>query len=297
MPHPDVPPPVPPPHPSRRTLGVIIVILRTFKIFDVVKLVDVSFSGSVTSAIWFICRRLTAIFLEGGDEDLLLQRSDSENGVLQWPRALDLQVMGACRGDESLSGSPDVYLSGPIKKYIMDKGGRFHLRWGCREILYDKSSDGGVYVTGLAMSKVPYSSLRGEELSVIPTKINMVDLPLGAAEDRVCSTIDIEKAPTKGVKAFEPGDSWSSGVWVLCARVSEFIPLLNEGRQFYEGMGVLLNKGRPQFRVSVSNVATEVSPSQEQKRAASKENQRPVYPFAAIVGQGEMKLCLLLNVI
>ncbi|KAL8507679.1 hypothetical protein ACS0TY_018279 [Phlomoides rotata] len=273
MPHPDVPPPVPPPHPSRRTLGVIIVILRTFKIFDVVKLVDVSFSGSVTSAIWFICRRLTAIFLEGGDEDLLLQRSDSENGVLQWPRALDLQVMGACRGDESLSGSPDVYLSGPIKKYIMDKGGRFHLRWGCREILYDKSSDGGVYVTGLAMSKVPYSSLRGEELSVIPTKINMVDLPLGAAEDRVCSTIDIEKAPTKGVKAFEPG------------------------RQFYEGMGVLLNKGRPQFRVSVSNVATEVSPSQEQKRAASKENQRPVYPFAAIVGQGEMKLCLLLNVI
>ncbi|KAL6513369.1 hypothetical protein OROGR_020855 [Orobanche gracilis] len=52
-----------------------------------------------------------------------------------------------------LKGSPDVYLSGPIKKYIMDKGGRFHLRWGCREILYDRSSDGGVYVTGLAMSK------------------------------------------------------------------------------------------------------------------------------------------------
>ncbi|GER46315.1 zeta-carotene desaturase [Striga asiatica] len=52
-----------------------------------------------------------------------------------------------------LKGSPDVYLSGPIKKYIMDRGGRFHLRWGCREILYDKSSDGEVYVTGLAMSK------------------------------------------------------------------------------------------------------------------------------------------------
>ncbi|KAK6120996.1 hypothetical protein DH2020_045266 [Rehmannia glutinosa] len=52
-----------------------------------------------------------------------------------------------------LKGSPDVYLSGPIKKYIMDKGGRFHLRWGCREILYDRSADGGIYVTGLAMSK------------------------------------------------------------------------------------------------------------------------------------------------
>lgn len=52
-----------------------------------------------------------------------------------------------------LKGSPDVYLSGPIRKYITDKGGRFHLRWGCREILYDKSADGDTYVTGLAMSK------------------------------------------------------------------------------------------------------------------------------------------------
>ena len=33
----------------------------------------------------------------------------------------------------------------------------------------------------------------------------MVDLPLGATEDRVCGTIDIEKALTQGVKAFEPG--------------------------------------------------------------------------------------------
>ena len=35
--------------------------------------------------------------------------------------------------------------------------------------------------------------------------IPMVDLPLGATEDRVCGTIDIEKALTEGVKAFEPG--------------------------------------------------------------------------------------------
>lgn len=52
-----------------------------------------------------------------------------------------------------LKGSPDVYLSGPIRKYITDRGGRFHLRWGCREILYDKSDDGETYITGLAMSK------------------------------------------------------------------------------------------------------------------------------------------------
>ena len=42
-------------------------------------------------------------------------------------------------------------------------------------------------------------------LETIKRKILMVDLPLGATEDRVCGTIDIEKALTEGVKAFEPG--------------------------------------------------------------------------------------------
>jgi Mg-chelatase subunit ChlI len=32
-----------------------------------------------------------------------------------------------------------------------------------------------------------------------------VELPLGATEDRICGTIDIEKALTQGVKAYEPG--------------------------------------------------------------------------------------------
>jgi len=36
-------------------------------------------------------------------------------------------------------------------------------------------------------------------------KIPMVDLPLGATEDRVCGTIHIENALTEGVKEFEPG--------------------------------------------------------------------------------------------
>jgi magnesium chelatase subunit I len=44
-----------------------------------------------------------------------------------------------------------------------------------------------------------------ETINVVKKKINMVDLPLGATEDRVCGTIDIEKALTEGVKAFEPG--------------------------------------------------------------------------------------------
>jgi magnesium chelatase subunit I len=44
------------------------------------------------------------------------------------------------------------------------------------------------------------ASVRTEKI-IVP----VVDLPLGATEDRVCGTIDIEKALTSGVKAFEPG--------------------------------------------------------------------------------------------
>ena len=32
-----------------------------------------------------------------------------------------------------------------------------------------------------------------------------VELPLGATEDRICGTIDIEKALMEGIKAYEPG--------------------------------------------------------------------------------------------
>lgn len=46
---------------------------------------------------------------------------------------------------------------------------------------------------------------RGETLPVAKKKVTMIDLPLGATEDRVCGTIDIEKALSEGVKAFEPG--------------------------------------------------------------------------------------------
>jgi magnesium chelatase subunit I len=45
----------------------------------------------------------------------------------------------------------------------------------------------------------------GQEIPVTQKKVPMVDLPLGATEDRVCGTIDIEKALSEGVKAFEPG--------------------------------------------------------------------------------------------
>ena len=46
---------------------------------------------------------------------------------------------------------------------------------------------------------------RGETLPVEGRQVPMVDLPLGATEDRLCGTIDIEKALSEGVRAFEPG--------------------------------------------------------------------------------------------
>ena len=46
---------------------------------------------------------------------------------------------------------------------------------------------------------------RGESLSEGRCQVPMVDLPLGATEDRLCGTIDIEKALSEGVRAFEPG--------------------------------------------------------------------------------------------
>jgi len=46
---------------------------------------------------------------------------------------------------------------------------------------------------------------QGEKLPVESKRTPMIDLPLGATEDRVCCTIDIEKALSEGVKAFEPG--------------------------------------------------------------------------------------------
>nr|YP_010865341.1 Mg-protoporyphyrin IX chelatase [Campylaephora boydenii]WGT74069.1 Mg-protoporyphyrin IX chelatase [Campylaephora boydenii] len=45
----------------------------------------------------------------------------------------------------------------------------------------------------------------GVNLETIFVNVPMIDLPLGATEDRVCGTIDIEKALTEGIKTFEPG--------------------------------------------------------------------------------------------
>jgi len=63
------------------------------------------------------------------------------------------------------------------------------------------------------------------EQGVVP----VIDLPLGATEDRICGTLDIERALLEGVRAFEPG---------LLARANRGF-LYIEACPFKEGGGVV----------------------------------------------------------
>lgn len=59
----------------------------------------------------------------------------------------------------------------------------------------------------------------GEDLPVVMKRTPFVELPLGATEDRVTGTIDIERALLEGGKAFEPG---------ILARVNRGILYIDE---------------------------------------------------------------------
>jgi len=61
------------------------------------------------------------------------------------------------------------------------------------------------YDTELMSDEVFEKMQNNEKLNIVQIKTPMIDLPLGATEDRVCGTIDIEKAISEGKKAFEPG--------------------------------------------------------------------------------------------
>ncbi|KAK8515101.1 hypothetical protein V6N13_122061 [Hibiscus sabdariffa] len=70
-------------------------------------------NGEVGNGIG-LTERLTDIFVEENDGDLLLQQSDREDRVLQWLQALDMQVIGACRTDERLKPFLKVNVSNGV---------------------------------------------------------------------------------------------------------------------------------------------------------------------------------------
>jgi magnesium chelatase subunit I len=49
------------------------------------------------------------------------------------------------------------------------------------------------------------AALKGSKLRTHQVPVPVVDLPLGATEDRVVGALDLERALSQGVKAFEPG--------------------------------------------------------------------------------------------
>lgn len=62
----------------------------------------------------------------------------------------------------------------------------------------------GCPVNSAKAAEVPsWAELKTKRTHDVPTPV--VDLPLGATEDRVTGALDIEKALTKGEKAFQPG--------------------------------------------------------------------------------------------
>ncbi|HKV42367.1 MAG TPA: magnesium chelatase ATPase subunit I [Blastocatellia bacterium] len=69
---------------------------------------------------------------------------------------------------------------------------------GC---LYGCDPESPAALCGDCRSRVRKGGAPRSVLGAVP----VVDLPLGATEDRVCGTLDIERALTDGVKAFEPG--------------------------------------------------------------------------------------------
>ncbi|MDJ1178997.1 magnesium chelatase ATPase subunit I [Roseofilum sp. BLCC_M91] len=73
------------------------------------------------------------------------------------------------------------------------------------EIVADDPFNSDPHDQELMSDEVRQRASNQETLPITRRKVMMVDLPLGATEDRVCGTIDIEKALSEGVKAFEPG--------------------------------------------------------------------------------------------
>ncbi|NMF57167.1 9,9'-di-cis-zeta-carotene desaturase [Pseudanabaena yagii] len=70
-----------------------------------------------------------------------------------------------------LEGSPEVFLHQPIVKHIESKGGKFHLRRGVREVLFEGEGE-DTRVTGLIVGKED-----GEEIVTADVYICATDIP------------------------------------------------------------------------------------------------------------------------
>ena len=70
-----------------------------------------------------------------------------------------------------------------------------------------------------------------------------MELPLGATEDRICGTINIEKALQEGIKAYEPGLLVRSGSLSLSAPLAN-VPSTNPCMHHLGSSHISLRMGR-----------------------------------------------------
>ncbi|KAF2551758.1 hypothetical protein F2Q68_00037127 [Brassica cretica] len=106
-------------------------------------------------------------------------------------------------------------------------------------------------------------------------------------------TSSIRASPSLSSSSSSSSSSSTPSISPICFRPGRIC-----GRVLNAGIQIRPKKNRSRHHVSVMNVATEINSTEQQVgKFDSKKSARPVYPFAAIVGQDEMKLCLLLNVI
>ncbi len=73
------------------------------------------------------------------------------------------------------------------------------------EVVKDCRFNCNPYDPSIMCPKCSERYLRGEKLSVKEKEMMIVNLPLGATEDRVVGSLDVEKAIKRGVEALQPG--------------------------------------------------------------------------------------------
>jgi magnesium chelatase subunit I len=76
---------------------------------------------------------------------------------------------------------------------------------GCPYSCLPDSAGLCVHVRAVLAKSAEGGKLPAQKSLAVTIPVPVVDLPLGATEDRVCGTLDIERALTQGVQAFAPG--------------------------------------------------------------------------------------------
>ncbi len=94
--------------------------------------------------------------------------------------------------------APHKLFSDTIDKWLSNS--RIQSSFVCASLFSQKAAESALQMSSICFKMHLYRYTM--QCCVLPSQ---VELPLGATEDRICGTIDIEKALQEGIKAYEPG--------------------------------------------------------------------------------------------